>query len=204
MAIRNIIFDLGGVILDLDFNRTYAALKKLGIPNPEEILRLGSGSDLLKRHERGAISDEAFVKSLKELAAVAVDDADIIAAWNALLVKFPKERIEWLTGLKKKYRLFLFSNTNGIHLTAFRKMYNDAFGNAVFDDHFEKAYYSHLAGISKPGVEAYHLVISENQLLLEETLFIDDSLANIEGARLAGLQAMHVHPEITVMDLAIE
>ena len=203
MAIKNIIFDLGGVLLNLDFKRTYDALKKLGINNPEEIIRLGKGSVILKDQESGAITDEEFIGSLKKLAAVSVEDSDIINAWNRLLVDFPKDRIEWLTGLKKKYRLFLFSNTNGIHLTHFRKIYSDAFNNAVFDDHFEKAYYSHIAGISKPDLKAYELVIRENELLPVETLFIDDSLVNVEAARQAGLQALHVYPGITVLDLEL-
>jgi len=201
MAIKNIIFDLGGVLLNLDFKRTYDALKKLGINNPEEIIRLGKGSVILKDQESGAITDEEFIRSLKKLAADSVEDSDIINAWNRLLVDFPKGRIEWLTGLKKKYRLFLFSNTNGIHLKHFRKIYSDTYNNALFDDHFEKAYYSHIAGISKPDLKAYELVIRENDLIPGETLFIDDSLVNVEAARQAGLQALHVYPGITVLDL---
>ncbi len=204
MAIKNIIFDLGGVLLNLDFARTYDALRKLGINNPEEIIRLGHGSVMLKDHERGAITDEEFIQSLKKSAAASVGDSDLINAWNSLLVDFPKDRIEWLTALKKKYRLFLFSNTNGIHLTSFRKIYSNAFNNAYFDDHFEKAYYSHIVGISKPDLRAYELVISENNLLPAETLFIDDTLANVEAARQAGLQALHLHPGITVLDLELE
>jgi len=203
MAIKNIIFDLGGVLLNLDFKRTYDALKKLGINNPEEIIRLGHGSVILKDQESGAITDEEFIQSLKKLGAVSVKDSDIIDAWNRLLVDFPKDRIEWLTGLKKNYRLFLFSNTNGIHLKHFRKLYSDTYNNAVFDDHFEKAYYSHIVGISKPDLKAYELVIRENDLSAGETLFIDDSLVNVEAARQAGLQALHVYPGITVLDLEL-
>ena len=204
MAIKNIIFDLGGVLLNLDFKRTYDALQKLGINNPEEIIRLGKGSVILKEQESGAITDEEFIQSLKKLAADSVEDSDIIDAWNRLLVDFPKDRIEWLTGLKKKYRLFLFSNTNGIHLKHFRKIYSDTYNNALFDDHFEKAYYSHIAGISKPDLKAYELVIRENDLIPAESLFVDDSLPNVEAARQAGLQAWHVSPGITVLDLELE
>lgn len=203
-AIKNIIFDLGGVLLNLDFSRTYNALKRLGINNPEEIIQLGNGSLLLKNQERGAITDDEFIRSLKQSTSISVEDRDIINAWNSLLVDFPKDRIEWLTGLKKKYRLFLFSNTNGIHLTSFRKIYSDTFNNAFFDDHFEKAYYSHIVGISKPDLRAYELVIRENNLLPGETLFIDDTLVNVEAARQAGLQALHLYPGITVLDLELE
>ena len=204
VAIKNIIFDLGGVLLNLDFNRTYDALKRLGINNPEEIIRLGHGSVILKDHESGTISDEEFILTLKELSTVPVNDSDIISAWNMLLLDFPKDRIEWLTRLKKKYRLFLYSNTNGIHLTHFRKIYSDAYNDAVFDDHFEKAYYSHIAGISKPDLEAFHLVVRENDLVPGETLFIDDTLVNVEAARQAGLKALQVRPGTTVLDLELE
>ena len=204
MAIKNIIFDLGGVLLNLDFNRTYDALRNLGIDKPEEIIRLGHGSVILRAHESGKITDEEFVQSLKKLSPVPVNDSDIINAWNMLLLDFPKDRIEWLRGLKKKYRLFLFSNTNGIHVAHFRKMYSDAYGNAVFDDHFEKAYYSHIAGLIKPDLEAFHLVVRENNLAPEETLFIDDTLANVEAARQAGLKALQVVAGTTVLDLELE
>jgi len=204
VAIKNIIFDLGGVLLNLDFNRTYDALKKLGIDKPEEIIRLGHGSVILRAHESGKITDEEFIQSLKKLSPVPVSDDDLINAWNMLLLDFPADRIEWLTGLKKKYRLFLFSNTNGIHVKHFRKIYSDAYNNAVFDDHFEKAYYSHTAGLIKPDLEAFHLVVRENNLVPEETLFIDDSLANVEAARLSGLKALQVVPGITVLDLELE
>jgi len=189
--------------LNLDFNRTYEALQKLGINNPEEIIRLGKGSVILKDQESGAITDEEFIQSLKKLAAASVENSDIVDAWNRLLLDFPKERIEWLTGLNKKYRLFLFSNTNGIHLTHFRKIYSDAYNNDVFDDLFEKAYYSHIVCISKPDLKAYELVIRENDLLPGETLFIDDTLVNVEAARQAGLQALHVSPGTTVLDLEL-
>jgi len=204
VAIKNIIFDLGGVLLNLDFKRTYEALQKLGINNPEEIIRLGKGSVILKDQESGAITDEEFIQSLKKLAAASVENSDIVDAWNRLLLDFPKGRIEWLTELKKKYRLFLFSNTNGIHLAHFRKIYSDAYDNAVFDDLFEKAYYSHVAGISKPDLKAYELVIRENDLIPAETLFVDDSLPNVEAARQAGLQAFHVYPDITILDMELD
>jgi len=204
VAIKNIIFDLGGVLLNLDFNRTYEALKKLGIDKPEEIIRLGHGSVILRAHESGKMSDEEFVQSLKKLSPVPVSDHDLISAWNMLLLDFPKDRIEWLTSLKKKYRLFLFSNTNGIHVKHFRKIYSDAYNNAIFDDHFEKAYYSHTAGLIKPDLEAFHLVVRENNLIPEETLFIDDSMANVEAARQAGLKALQVVPGTTVLDLELE
>lgn len=190
--------------MNLDFDRTYEALQKLGINNPEEIIRLGKGSAILKEHESGAMTDEEFILSLKKIAAESVEHRDIVEAWNRLLGDFPKDRIEWLTGLKKKYRLFLFSNTNGIHLIHFRKIYSDAYNNAVFDDLFEKAYYSHIAGISKPDLGAFELVIRENDLIPAETLFIDDSLVNVEAARQAGLQALHVYPGSTVLDLKLD
>ncbi len=204
MVIKNIIFDLGGVLLNLDFNRTYDALRKLGIEKPDEIIRLGHGSVILRQHESGKITDEEFILSLRNLSPVPVSENDLIDAWNMLLVDFPADRIEWLTGLKKKYRLFLFSNTNGIHVKHFRKIYSDAYNNAFFDDHFEKAYYSHTAGLIKPDLEAFHLVIRENNLVPGETLFIDDTLANVEAARKAGLKALQVVPGTTVLDLELE
>jgi len=200
--IRNIIFDLGGVFLDLDTSKTHEAFKKIGIRHIEEMFRLGHADPIFSDHEQGIITDEEFIVSLKALAGNSVSTKELIGGWNALLVGFPPERIRWLERLKTKYRLFLFSNTNGIHLEAIYKMYTGTFGGS-FDDLFEKAYYSHLVKIRKPDTAAYELVVTENKLEKAETVFIDDTLANVEAAQVAGLQAIHLRPGLTLLDLEL-
>lgn len=201
--IDNIIFDLGGVILTLDMPRAEQKFTNLGVKNYNELFRSGNVSSFFKDYEIGAIDNPTFLNSLRELAGLPLTDEQLIDAWNSMLGIFPKERIELLHNLKSKYRLFLFSNTNALHLDKFRKIYADAFNNATFDNHFEKAYYSQLLGKRKPDISAYQQIIGEQSLDVSRTLFIDDSALNIEGAIAAGLQGVHITPSKTILDLEL-
>lgn len=200
--IDNIIFDLGGVILTLDMPRAEQQFTELGVKNYNELFRSGNVSSFFKDYEVGAIDNATFLDELRKLAGLSLTDAQLIAAWNAMLGVFPEERIALLKKLQSKYRLFLFSNTNAIHVDAFRKMHTDTF-NTHFDDYFEKAYYSHTMGMRKPEKASYEYIINEQKLDPSRTVFIDDSLANIEGAINAGLQGLHVKPGTTILDLAL-
>ena len=201
--IDNIIFDLGGVILTLDMPAAEKKFTALGVKNYNGLFRGGNVSSFFKDYEIGAIDNTNFLNSLRELAGLPLSDEALTDAWNAMLGVFPEERIELLNRLREKYRLFLFSNTNAIHLDTFRKMYADAFKNAYFDDHFEKAYYSHLLGMRKPETDAYRRILQEQQLDPSRTLFIDDSLPNIEGAASAGLKGIHLKPGMTILDIGL-
>jgi len=201
--IDNIIFDLGGVILTLDMPAAEKKFTELGVKNYNELFRGGNVSSFFKDYEIGAIDNTSFLNSLRELAGLPLSDEALTEAWNAMLGVFPEERIALLNRLREKYRLFLFSNTNAIHLDTFRKIYAGAFNNAYFDDHFETAYYSHLLGIRKPETEAYLRILEEQQLDPSHTLFIDDSLPNIEGAVAAGLKGIHLKPGMTILDIGL-
>ncbi|MDR3716078.1 MAG: HAD family phosphatase [Puia sp.] len=199
--IKNIIFDLGGVILNLDTQRTEAAFVSLGVTGFRDLFGLGHAASFFKEYEIGTIDDRQFVDSLKKLAGLSVSDETVIEAWNAMLLDFPPERIALLDELRKHYRVFLFSNTNALHLSALQQTYRDSFGGRSLDDHFEKAYYSHLLGMRKPGVESYRHILLENGLEGAETLFVDDALVNVEGANAAGLQGFHLLPGTTILDI---
>lgn len=197
---KNIIFDLGGVILDIDFQRTERAFMELGISNFKALFGLGHAASFFKDHEAGKITDEEFLNSLQRLANHSLQPEVVLGAWNALLISFPVERIELMKKISSKYRLFLLSNTNSIHLAAFRKIYSDTF-NGVFEELFEKVYYSHQIGLRKPSKEVYEYVLHDSNLIADETLFIDDALVNVEAARQSGLQAIHLEPGMTLLDL---
>jgi glucose-1-phosphatase len=199
--IRNIIFDLGGVILDIDFQRMEKAFTDLGISNFPEFFGLGHAASFVKDHEAGKISDEEFFAALQKLARHSLEPEVVQKAWNALLVRFPKERIELLRSLKPKYRLFLLSNTNAIHLKAFQELYNQTFDNGSLDDLFDKVYYSHLLGLRKPSKEIYEYVLKDNNLEPTKTLFIDDALVNVEAARKTGIRAIHLEKGMSICDI---
>lgn len=199
--IQNIIFDLGGVLLNLDIQKTADAFAHMGVKNFRELFALGHAASFFKEYEVGSINDDEFITALQNLARLQFERESVIAGWNAMLRDFPTERIELLMKLKKKYRLFLFSNTNAIHLTAFQKTYSDAFGGNLLDALFEKTWYSHAINRRKPDVKAFEFVLQDAQLAPHQTLFIDDALVNVEGARAAGMQGYHLEPGKTVMEI---
>jgi len=199
--IKNIIFDLGGVIMNIDNQLTEDAFVKMGATDFRNYFGHGFADSFFMDYESGKIPDHQFIHDLRKMILVNHSDDAIIAAWNALLLDFPPERIELLKALKKQYRLFLLSNTNALHMTSFQKIYADHFGSEKLDDHFERTYYSHLIGHRKPDRESYRLIIDENQLTPEETLFVDDAKINIEGALAVGLQGLFLQPGMTITNL---
>lgn len=200
-GIKNIIFDLGGVIINLDNQKTEDAFVSLGVKGFREYFGHGHAASFFKDYEVGKINDGEFVSSLRGLAGLTVSDEAIIHGWNALLLDFPPERIRLLRDLGKRYRLFLFSNTNALHLAALREIYRKTFEKGELDDHFERTYYSHLLGMRKPEKSSYEYILRENALEPGETLFVDDALINIEGAEKAGLRGLFLKPGMTITDV---
>ncbi|RYZ47479.1 MAG: HAD family phosphatase, partial [Proteobacteria bacterium] len=146
--------------------------------------------------EIGAIGEEAFYRSLREGSGKELSTADINKAWNAMLLDVPSERLDFIRAIARKHRVFLFSNTNSIHKTAFDKTLELQLGPGGFDKLFEKAYYSHSFGMRKPHVETYKALLKDAGLKAETTLFIDDNADNIRGAAEAGLQVLHLTGEL--------
>ena len=184
--IKNIILDLGGVLINLDYHKTNDKLSDLGIPNGFTKAKQITIFDEL---EEGKISDIDFYQAINKLAGANHDHQLIIDAWNAILLDFPKDRLNLVKQLNNKYRVFLFSNTNAIHFREVHKNLKKAHGIPNLKGHFEKVYLSHELGIRKPKIEAFQHIVKTHQLKPNETLFIDDSPQHIKGARKAGIKA---------------
>ena len=199
-GIKNIIFDLGGVIINLDNQRTEDAFTSLGVKDIRSYFGHGHASSFFKQYEVGGISDQQFIDSIRQLTGITVPDQAIIDGWNALLLDFPPERIQLLKHLRKTYRTFLFSNTNALHLAALQQIYVNTFGGGSLEDHFEKTYYSHLLGLRKPDLASFEYILKENQLDPAETMFVDDAIINVEGAEKAGLRGLFLRPGVTLLD----
>lgn len=187
--IRNIIFDLGGVIINLDMEATARAFRALGMHDFDLHYTQAKQSGLFDAFDKGEISSQEFRDGLKKHLPAETSNAEIDKAWNAMLLDIPQDRLDALQELKKNYRLFLLSNTNEIHVAAFSAYMQEAFGFSDFSAYFEKAYYSCRIGKRKPDAEAFEFVLRENNLLASETLFIDDSQQHVNGAKLAGIPA---------------
>jgi putative hydrolase of the HAD superfamily len=186
-VIKNIIFDLGGVLLTIDFNRTAQAFRQLGVKNFDDFYSKEAANELFEKLETGHVSNEDFYAAMQQHCAPGTTHAQIQAAWNAILVGFRAESLASLALLKNRYNIFLLSNTNSIHHAQFSAEYEAAHGNA-FDALFVKAYYSHQVQRRKPYTETYLYVLEDAKINAAETLFIDDALSNIEGAKSAGIQ----------------
>ncbi|HEX6914834.1 MAG TPA: HAD family phosphatase [Chitinophagaceae bacterium] len=189
-GIRNIIFDFGGVFIEVDYFKTEKAFVDAGIGSFHDLYSQQSASPLFEELETGKIGVPQFMSQLRSLSRVQLTDEQIIGCWNSMLGKFYPEAIEKARELKPKYRLFLFSNTNRIHHQQFMEIYHRQFGRDDFESLFEKVYYSHTCGVRKPHPDAYRWVLSDAGIRADETLFIDDTLVNIKGAEQVGLRCV--------------
>jgi len=199
--IKNIIFDLGGVIINLDNKLTEKAFVELGAKDFHQYFGHGFAASFFKEYEVGKISDEEFISELRKLGNLKVSDEVIMDAWNALLLDIPIERINLLKKLQQQYRLFLFSNTNALHMVKVNEIFEETAKGEKLDRLFEKAYYSNLMGMRKPTVESFQYIIDENKLIGHETVFVDDALVNVEGANAAGLKGYYLEPGKTILDI---
>ena len=201
--IKNIIFDLGGIFIDIDFSKTEKAFADLGLANFHQFFSQHTASPLFEDLETGKIIPSVFYQLFRLQTQTNLSDIQIKNAWNALLGTFPQERLQWLDAIKMRYNIYLFSNTNLIHYNAFQRIYQQCTGLNSFDDIFIKAYYSHELGLRKPYPQSFTALLNMENLVAEETLFIDDTIGNIEGAKQAGLHTKLLLPPYTVLDLVV-
>ena len=199
--IKNIIFDLGGVLLNIDTSKTNAAFEELGISDFKNNYSLHKMDSVFENLETGKISEKEFYNNIKTLGKNAVSSAQVRDAWNALLLDFRTESLAFLNKIAPKYKLYLLSNTNSIHFTAFTQRFSGANEKRSFNDFFTKAYYSHIIGLRKPGKEIYSYVLEDAGITAAETLFIDDLELNIEGARSVGIQTHLLLPHQKIEQL---
>lgn len=203
--IRNIVFDFGGVVLDVDISKTVDAFRRLGVKNLTAAeTQVGSGT-FFEANERGDFPPEKFWEKLRERAPelVSRSDAELRAAWDALLGNFVPERIELLRALKKNYRTFLLSNTNAAHRKTFHRRFAEQIGGNL-DALFEKAFYSDELRCVKPSHEIFEKTVAAAHIVPDETLFIDDNEKNVAAARECGWNAYRLDPaRESVLDLFV-
>jgi glucose-1-phosphatase len=185
---KNIIFDLGGVILNIDYSILISSFASLGLKNFEEHYSKAQQEKFFDQYEKGLISSKEFTERLKAYCKAGTSDKDIEDAWNSMLLDLPRKRMDLLNKLKNSHHTFLLSNTNDIHMTWIHKYLIKTFGIPDFSNVFEKVYLSYLLHMRKPDEEIFAHVLSENNLKPEETLFIDDSPQHLEGAKKLGIQ----------------
>ncbi len=200
-SIRHLLFDLGGVIINLEVPRTHAALGRLAGREAAEIARQSKETDLFRRYETGACTDEEFRRGLRDFLGTTAPDAQLDEAWNAMLLDLPPARVDLLRQLRGKYTLLLLSNTNDIHLREVNAVLGRATGVPVLEDLFDRTYYSQRIGLSKPGAASFQYVLDHAGIRAEDTLFLDDSPENLRGAQQLGMHTVLIGPTHTILDL---
>ena len=183
--IDTIIFDFGDIFINLDKQATIDGLERLGLSSWNEDLE-----QLNISFEKGQISRDAFLLGIqKQIPNATIDE--ILTAWNAVLLDFPLYRLEFLQLLSKKFRLFLLSNTDAIHIDHFEQREGASFFGDFYQC-FEKVYFSYEMGMRKPDAEIYTTLINRHELAPKRTLFVDDKKDNTDAAKALGLHVWNL------------
>ncbi|NDD16996.1 MAG: HAD family phosphatase [Chitinophagia bacterium] len=197
-VIKNLIFDLGNVLYDIDFKKMNAAFTSIGIEGIDKHFTLNKSHPLFLDLEMGFVNESEFYEGVRDLVNLSLSNEQIQFAWNALLVGFRKNSIEWIKQNNIKYNTFLYSNTNQIHHDYFIHEFENKVANYPFASLFKKPYYSHEMGMRKPDPASFTFILEKEGLVASETLFIDDNEPNIIAAATVGLQVLHLKEGMTV------
>ena len=192
-GIKNIIFDLGGVLLNIDPKKTIEAFGQLGMPQLIGDKGLSYDHDIFYLMEQGQITPDEFRNGVRKLLLRDFTDHQIDDAWTAMLLDFPAIRVELVKNLRKEFNIYLFSNTNAIHVAKYQANFRNQHGFEV-SSLFEKAFHSNEIGYRKPTPESFQEIIRLSEIIPEESLFIDDSLQNVEAAIATGLKGFWLEP----------
>jgi glucose-1-phosphatase len=199
--IKNIVFDLGNVLLNLDFDASIQSFQKLGL-NSEVVNRQQAYADpVFYELETGKTTPELFRKRVRRiLNNPEATDRQIDDAWCAMIRDVPAKRVELVKKLSKNFRVYLFSNTNAIHINRLHVEFREMHG-IEFPSLFVKDFYSHELHERKPDLASYQKVIDLSGIIPSETLFVDDLEKNISGAEKAGLKTFWLKDGMEVAEI---
>lgn len=190
--IKLIVFDYGGVIIDLYPEKTRSAFWKLGLKNPDELYSPLGQVGLFDEFDKGLVDPTEFLNELKKYFPPSVKTNQIVDAWNAMLGNISTEKLSYVSQLKDKYQVCLLSNTNEIHLEYIQAKNQSSVLNKSLEDNFHKVYYSCRLGMRKPEKEIFEFVMNMHNVNPQEILFIDDTQMHIEGATTCGWKTLKV------------
>jgi len=191
-AVKNLIFDLGNVLYDIDFKKMNDGFTSIGIKNIEALFTLNQSHPLFLDLEMGFVNEQEFYDGFRTLANLVLSNDQIRTAWNSLLVGFRKSSIQWVKENNKKYPTFLYSNTNQIHCDHFIPEFEKEVADYPLESLFQTSYYSHKMGMRKPDPVSFTYILEKEGLVAEETLFIDDNEPNIIAAASVGIKVLHL------------
>jgi putative hydrolase of the HAD superfamily len=198
---KTLIFDLGDVIIDIDYLVTIGEFQKLAKVDFSHLVSYNKQHHLFDKFETGHITAQQFRDELKQYLKDETSDEDINRAWNSILFGYPEQKIRLLQQLKPRYHTLALSNINEIHLASINEAARSKFGLEHFESLFHKAYYSNLVGYRKPDKEIYELVLKMENINPTETFFVDDKAENVEAAKTLGLNAYQLKERDKLIDL---
>jgi putative hydrolase of the HAD superfamily len=200
-GVKNIIFDLGNVIVNLDFDATINAFNALGSNVDLMDHKMVYADETFYNIEVGKISPSVFLDEVRKILKDSnLSDNQIVEAWCAMFLDTPENRVKKLQELGEKYNLYVFSNTNQLHIDRFIDDFNSVY-HFDFNSLFTHVYYSHDIHERKPDVSAFEKVIELSGVTPDETLFIDDLEKNISGAQKAGLKTFWLQKGMEMAEL---
>lgn len=191
--VKNLVFDFGGVIYQIDHEKQIKEFLTLGINNFEHYYSQALQKPLFADFEKGLIPENDFRQEVNRFLGLSLSDDQIDHTWNSILVAYMEESVNLLLNLKSRYRLFLLSNTNSIHYRLYINQFNEKYGYD-FNKLFEKTYWSFQIGKRKPDAEIFGYVLNNSHIKPEETLFIDDSIQNTIASANAGMPSLWLKP----------
>ncbi len=197
---KHIIFDFGGILVDLNPELSFNALREIFDSEPTAPLPPKIQS-ILDAYEIGSFGEASFIHRLQRQKEKIPTERDLLDAWNAMLLDLPKRRLDWILELRKKYTVTLLSNTNHTHIEWVRSLLRRRDGIVGFEEiYFDHVFYSHKIKMRKPNSDIFNYVINQLEVAPEEAVFIDDSQANIDGAKAAGWQAVRHDPSLEITE----
>ena len=193
--IKNLIFDFGGVIIDIKPSRVGQSFKEMGVKNIENVDELAFSRGLYLDLEKGLITPAQFRDGIREVSGLKLTDEQIDRAWNSMIIDFPKSRFELLKQLKNNYNIYLLSNTNEIHYHYFNQYAIKNLGVKRLDDFFSKCFLSHVMKLRKPDHAIFIKMLETGGMNPSESLYIDDLSENVAAARELGINGITHNPD---------
>ena len=181
-----LLFDLGRVVLDIDFGQALAIWAGHAGCQPADLAARFVRDEAYRHHEIGKIEDAVYFQSLRDALGIGLTDAQFLEGWNAIFIGEMPDIAPLLARAARRMPLYAFSNTNRPHVEYFSKAYADVLG------HFHEMFLSSTIGLRKPDAVAYDHVVKAIGVPASRILFFDDLAENIEAARAYGLAAVHV------------
>lgn len=198
-GVTTLIFDLGGVLVNLDWKRCVESFKEIGVPEIEALLSTTLQRGFILEYERGEISTAEFRAEVRKYTDADVTDDEIDFAWSSLLADLPEEKLQLLLELKKKYRILMLSNTNELSFSHCEEHYFNINGHQT-SDYFDKCYLSYEMGMNKPDSEIFLKLLETEGLKAEECLFLDDGIKNVNAAKELNFHVEHIEPYTSVSE----